>query len=86
MPRLSASEVVASQKAHQRVAAVLAMHRVAASDEALAASLHALGREVREAAKARDPRAWNPGGLYRSKSGVTDRRAAGGQSDTNHRQ
>lgn len=50
MPRLSAREVIASQKAHRREAAIRAMHRVARSDEEIAARLRRLGRQIREAA------------------------------------
>lgn len=52
MPRLSAVEVIAAQKAHQHYAAVRAMHRVARSDEDLTAWLRNLGAQVREAGQA----------------------------------
>jgi hypothetical protein len=87
MARLSATEVVANQKAHQHYAAVRAMHRVASSDEWITASLHALGREVREAGQQKQ----EPSEIGVSKgstaprSGWTDGRAAGAQCDTKSR-
>jgi len=87
MPRLSASEVVAAQKAHHHAAAVRAMHRVAQSDDDLAASLRALAREVREAGQQKqEPTEIGVSmGSTAPRSGCTDGRAASAQSDTNRR-
>lgn len=84
MPRLSASEVVAAQKAHHHASAVRAMHRVAQSDDDLAASLRALAREVREAgcAKQEPSGVEAPKGSTAPRSSAMDGRAAGAHSDT----
>lgn len=84
MPRLSATEVVRAQKAHRHYSAVRAMHRVAKADADLAARLHAIGREIRNAAQASK----NPQELTAPEGSTAHHvhdygmRAADGQSDT----
>jgi hypothetical protein len=77
MPRLSAAEVVANQKAHQHYCAVRAMHRVAASDDALAARLGWLQADIRQGGqeKQETPSAATDE-VSTTPSAWTDRRAA----------
>jgi hypothetical protein len=84
MPRLSATEVVSNQKAHQHYAAVRAMHRVARSDENLSAWLHNLAAQVREAGQtSKNPQELAaPEGSTAHPLTAPGMRAADGQSDT----
>jgi hypothetical protein len=84
MPRLSAVEVIANQKAHQRYCAVRAMHQVAAADEQLTARLRALSRSIREGQKAtkQEPAELaGSTGSNRSTPVCADGRAASAQHD-----
>lgn len=79
MQRISATEVVASQRAHRARLAAQAMHRVAS-----AARLHRSPAAAVQGAvtKQETPGIAVPEGLYRSRSVLADRRAASAHSDT----